>query len=95
MKLPALALTLASLAAPALAGERTVTFDVPGMYCPSCPYIVQSAMQSVEGVISVQADSRTKTAIVVFDDEITTINAIELASEQAGYDAFLVEEGNS
>ena len=95
MKLSAIAMAFAMLATPALAGERTVTFDVPGMYCPSGPYIVQSAMQSVDGVISVQADSDTKTATVVFDDEIATIKAIELASEEAGYDAFLIEEGNS
>lgn len=95
MKLPAIAMAFAMLATPALAGEQVVKFDVPGMTCPSCPYIVQSAMQSVDGVISVAADFETRTAIVLFDDDVTTIEAIELASEQSGYDAFLIEDGNS
>ena len=92
--LPAFALTLATLSAPAFAADRTVTFDVPGMYCASCPYIVQSAMQSVEGVLSVQTDLDTRTALVVFDDAIVTPEAIAAASAAAGYEAVLAESGS-
>jgi len=88
---PAFALVGLMLATPLLAAEQTVTFDVPGMYCASCPFIVESAMGGVEGVISVTADSDARTALVVFDDDITTTGDIADASASAGYDASLVE----
>ena len=88
---PAFALVGLMLANPLLAAEQTVTFDVPGMYCASCPFIVESAMGVVEGVISVAADSDTRTALVVFDDEKTTTGDIADASAFAGYEASLVE----
>jgi len=78
-------------AAPLLAAEQTVKFDVPDMFCASCPYIVEAAMGGVEGVISVMADIDSRTAIVVFDDEITTISDIALASTNSGYEAFLID----
>lgn len=87
-------LTLVGLltAAPVLAAEQTVTFSVPGMHCPSCPFIVESAMGSVEGVTQVTADSDTLTAEVVFDDAVTSVEDIELASAAAGYEAQLVTD---
>ena len=92
--LPAFALALATLSAPAFAAEQTIKFDVPGMYCASCPFIVQSAMQSVDGVLSVTADVETKTALVVYDDEIATPAAIAEASAAAGYEAILIANGS-
>ncbi len=79
------------MSSPAFAAEQTVTLSVPGMYCASCPFIVEAAMSEVEGVTSVIADSETRTALVVFDDEITSIKAITFASMNAGYEAVLLE----
>ncbi|WP_299635792.1 cation transporter [uncultured Ruegeria sp.] len=85
-------LTLVGLltAAPVLAAEQTVTFSVSGMNCPSCPFIVESAMGSVEGVTQVTANSDTLTAEVVFDDTVASVEDIEFASAAAGYEAQLV-----
>ena len=91
MKLYALALVGMLGAGPLLAAQQTATFSVPGMYCASCPFIVESAMGDVNGVISVDADSATRTAVVVYDDEIATLAEIIGASAQAGYDAELIE----
>jgi mercuric ion binding protein len=77
-------------AAPVFAAEQTLTFSVPGMTCASCPFIAEAAMGSVDGVVTVTADAETRTALVVFDDAITTIDAISLASVSAGYDASTV-----
>ena len=74
-------------AAPLFAAEQTVTFSVPGMYCASCPFIVESAIGSVDGVTTVTADSDTRTALGVFDDAMTTVDAISAASASAGYEA--------
>ncbi len=90
-KIAAWAMTGLLVANPLWAAEQTVTFDIPGMYCASCPFIVEAAMGAVQGVVSVTADSSTRTAVVVYDDEITTLDAIETASAEAGYDAFPVE----
>jgi len=96
MKLKASAITLIGLlaASPLLAAEQTVKFAVPGMYCASCPFIVESAMGSVDGVISVAADSDTRTALVVFDDDVVTVDDIAAASASAGYEA-TVTDGES
>ncbi|WP_456388919.1 cation transporter [Profundibacter sp.] len=91
LKSPALALIGLLTASPLFAAEQTVSFDVPGMYCASCPFIVEAAMGEVEGVISVTADSSTRTAVVVFDDAITTPSDIADASAFAGYEAILPE----
>ncbi len=97
MKLRTLTIALIGFmaAAPVFAAEQTVTFSVPGMYCASCPYIVESAMGDVEGVISVTADPETRTALVVFDDAITSVEDIEFASTSVGYKAELVSEDSN
>ncbi len=79
---------------PLFAAEQKVTFSVPGMYCASCPFIVESAMGGVEGVLSVEADSESRTAKVVFDDEITNVESIAEASTQAGYEAEVLMSGS-
>ncbi|MCF3592742.1 cation transporter [Rhodobacteraceae bacterium LMO-12] len=80
---------------PVFAAEQTVTFSVPGMTCASCPFIVESAMSGVEGVIQVSADSDSRTAIVVFDDAIATAETIASASKAAGYEAELVSNDSN
>jgi len=79
-------------AAPVFAAEQTVTFSVPGMTCASCPYIVESAMRGVEGVVTVTANADTRTALVVFDDAIASAEDIAFASKSAGYEAELVPD---
>lgn len=92
MKLHTLVLAFISLMAstPAFAAQQTVTFSVPGMQCPSCPFIVQSAMGRVEGVTQVTANFDTRTAVVVFDDAVSSAEDIARASAAAGYKADLV-----
>jgi len=93
-RIPVLALIGVMAAAPVFAAEQTVKFSVPGMYCASCPFIVESAMGGVDGVKSVTADSKTRTALVVFDDEVATLQTIEAASAAAGYEATPVDTGS-
>ena len=94
LKISALALTTLMAAAPVFAAEQAVTLSVPGMFCASCPFIVESAMGGVEGVITVTADSDTRTALVVFDDAITNVEDIVFASTSAGYEAELASDGS-
>ena len=78
-------------AAPVFAAEQTVTFSVPGMTCASCPFIVESAMSGVDGVLQVSADSDTRTALVLFDDAIASAEDIAFASTSAGYEAVILD----
>ena len=64
---------------------QTATFAVENMTCALCPITVKSAMERVEGVQSVHIDFAAKTAIVVFDPSVTTIDAIAAAATNAGY----------
>ena len=82
-------------AAPVFAAEQTVTFSVPGMTCASCPYIVESAMSGVDGVLTVTADADTRTALVVFDDANTDAEDIAFASTSAGYEAQLLPDDSN
>jgi len=67
------------------AAEQTITLDVENMTCASCPYQVRKSLERVDGVISAEAILETGTAIVVFEDSLTTIAALTEATGNAGY----------
>ncbi|WP_157019387.1 mercury resistance system periplasmic binding protein MerP [Mesorhizobium xinjiangense] len=74
-------------AAQAAETEQTATFDVPGMTCALCPVTVRKAMEAVKGVQKVEVAFEARTATVVFDPSVASIEAIARASENAGYPA--------
>lgn len=70
-----------------VAATQTATFAVENMTCALCPVTVKSAMGRVNGVRSVEIDFAAKTAIVLFDPAVTSVEAIAAASTNAGYPA--------
>ena len=93
MKLPfaGLALAVTMTALPAYAVEQSARLSVPGMTCASCPFVIEAAIAGVDGVLDVRADASTKEAWVVYDDAITSIDDIQFATLEAGYEATLIE----
>ena len=69
------------------ASERTATFAIENMTCALCPITVKKAMEGVSGVKAVTVDFDAKTATVVFDPAIATLDAIAETSTNAGYPA--------
>ena len=52
-------------------GESTAVYQVDGMMCAvNCPRKVNDALNGVDGIKSCKVDFESKTAIVIFDDEI-------------------------
>jgi len=68
-----------------LAEEQSVVLSVPGMKCPACPITVMVAIRRVEGVKSVNADFKSKSAQVSYDDQITSIGNIQEATKKFGF----------
>ncbi len=80
-------------AAQVAVNEQTQTFDIENMTCALCPVTVKKAMQSVEGVSAVSVDFDSKTAVVTFDEDVATPDAIAKASTDAGYPAHPSSDG--
>ena len=78
----------ALLAAPigVLAGSpATVVLDVQNMTCSLCPITVKRALGKVSGVAEAKVDLNTKTATVTFDPDKTSVNALVIATTNAGF----------
>ena len=75
----------AGLSFMAMATVQTVTLDVPGMTCSSCPITVRKALTKVDGVQQVKTSFEKKEAVVTFDDSKTSVEKLGLASANAGY----------
>ncbi len=72
---------------PAFAAVKTVTLDVPGMYCAVCPITVKKALEKVPGVAKAKATLEKKEAVVTYDDAKTNIEKLLKATADAGYPA--------
>jgi len=72
-----------------VAATQTATFAVENMTCALCPVTVKKAMERVNGVQSVRIDYGARTATVVFDPAVTSVEVIAAASTNAGYPASL------
>jgi mercuric ion binding protein len=71
------------------AATQTATLAVENMTCALCPVTVKKAMEQVKGVQSLAIDFVARTATVVFDPAVTSVEAIAAASANAGYPAAL------
>jgi mercuric ion binding protein len=69
----------------AWAATKTVTLNVPGMTCPTCPITVKKALNKVPGVSKVEISLEKKQAAVTFDDTKTDTKALVKATTDAGY----------
>ncbi|KQN25800.1 hypothetical protein ASE86_06245 [Sphingomonas sp. Leaf33] len=78
-----LTLPTAAVAAP----ERSTSFKVGNLTCPTCPIAVKTAMSRVPGVSRVTVDFTTKVATVTYDPARATPTAIAAASTKVGYPA--------
>ncbi|MEN8665134.1 mercuric transport protein periplasmic component [Roseateles aquatilis] len=67
------------------AATRTVTLDVSGMTCVTCPITVKKSLSRVVGVESVDVSFKDKQATVVFDDAKTTVEDMTRATANAGF----------
>lgn len=75
------------------AADKTITLSVPGMNCPSCPYMVEQSLLTVEGVQAAEADLGTRTAQVTFDDAIVSVDDILGATAAIGYESSVLSAG--
>lgn len=80
---------LALVSSAALAGDKTVTLSVPGMYCEMCPATVKKAISKVPGVSKVEASYKNKEAVVTYDDGKASVEALTKATANAGYPSTL------
>ena len=80
-----LAATLFAAANASNAEPRTVTLEVSNMMCELCPITVKKAITKVPGVLEAKVDYDTKTAVVRFETETTTLDAITGAATNAGF----------
>jgi len=71
--------------ASALASPQTVTLNVSGMTCPTCPITVKKALEKVSGVSKVEVRYEKKQVLVTFDDAKTNTDALMKATTNAGY----------
>jgi len=79
------AIALAGPTAPSFAEIRTVTLDVPSMYCEACPITVKKALSRLPGVSNVAVSFEKKQAIVTFDDAKASEDALTKATANAGF----------
>lgn len=86
-KLLTMSLLIAAVAvsSSAFAAPRTVTLDVPGMNCITCPLTVNRALKKVDGVQESKTDFAKKEAVVTFDDSRTSVEKLTQATTDAGY----------
>ncbi len=65
--------------------ERTDTFDVPNMDCPSCAGKIENALDNLEGILSYDTQPTTGTVTVTYDPDTAAQNDLTDAIEGAGY----------
>ncbi|MBW4578235.1 MAG: heavy metal translocating P-type ATPase [Tildeniella nuda ZEHNDER 1965/U140] len=70
----------------------TTTLKLRGMSCASCASSIEQAIQTVSGVTQASVNFGAAQATVTYDAQLTDLEAIQDAVEEAGYSAFSLQE---
>jgi mercuric ion binding protein len=74
----------------ARAAEKLVTLAVDHMTCASCPYIVRESLAAAPGVKAVAVTFETQSAVVLYEDTITSPETFMKITTDAGYPSRVV-----
>lgn len=76
---------LVTVGSMAWAAPKSVTLDVPGMICPTCPVTIKKALLKQPGVTAVTVSYEKKQLYVAFDDAKTNLTAIMKSTASVGF----------
>jgi len=76
---------LVTVGSTAWAAPKSVTLDVPGMTCPTCPVTIKKALLKQPGVTAVTVHYEKKQLNVAFDDAKTGPTAIMKSTASVGF----------
>jgi copper chaperone CopZ len=65
----------------------TTTIKTTGMYCPSCPMLIELSLGDLPGVGSVRASNADCETVVTFDESVIALDTILNEIRNAGYGA--------
>ena len=70
------------------------TFAVLGMMCAGCAANVEKRLQNTEGVVRAAVNLPARTALVEYDEQVTSPTLLKEALGQIGYDLVIEEDRN-
>ncbi len=77
--------------ATAAAKSKTTTLVIQGMVTNNCPVLVKTALSKVDGVLSVDANLKTKQVVVTYRDKVTDPKAmVRVIKDDVGFDAKVI-----
>lgn len=69
--------------------SQNITLSVPDMHCESCPKLIKITLLEIDGVIEASASLDSKTVVVSFDPQKTSVDALINSIHEIGYTASL------
>jgi len=91
----AIAIMSLFMSASLFADEQSVVLSVPGMKCPACPITVMVAIKRVKGVKSVNVSLENKQAEVSYDDQLTDISKLQVATKNVGFPSQVINDNST
>jgi periplasmic mercuric ion binding protein len=73
----------------AFAAPQSIAISVATMVCGPDPHNIKQALQAVPGVMDVQISLEKRTALVSFDNEKSSVDALLKAVASVGYAAIV------
>ena len=71
---------------------KTLSLSIGGMHCSSCSTLIERALKKVAGVTRANVNFAAEKAIVIFDEQTSSIDDLIRAVAKAGYQAAVVED---
>ena len=65
--------------------SESISLDVSGMKCGGCETNVTTKLETIDGVISIEASSKENTIKIEFNADKTNVDAISQAITDAGF----------
>lgn len=69
--------------------NQVITLNVPDMHCDSCPKLIKITLLEIDGVEEVSASLGSKTVVVNFNPQKTSLNSLINSIREIGYTASL------